>query len=62
MASQLAAITDAILRLHGFAALAIVFLIPALEASAFIGFVFRGRSPSCSAGCSPYRGGFRCGQ
>ena len=36
----LASITDAILHLHGWAALAIVFALPALEASAFVGFIF----------------------
>src|SRR5438552_16084552 len=35
-------IADAILALHGAAALGVVFLLPALEASAFIGFVFPG--------------------
>src|SRR5438445_128283 len=38
----LANITDAILHLHGWAALALVFAVPALEASAFVGFVFPG--------------------
>ena len=33
---------DRILHLHGVAALAVVFLVPALECSAFIGFVFPG--------------------
>jgi membrane protein DedA with SNARE-associated domain len=35
-------VTDAILGLHGAAALAVVFILPALEASAFVGFVFPG--------------------
>ena len=35
-------LTDHILHLHGAAALFIVFLVPALEASAFVGFVFPG--------------------
>ncbi len=35
-------ITDRILHLHGPTALALVFLLPALEASAFVGFVFPG--------------------
>src|SRR5438093_12357758 len=35
-------ITERILSLHGWAALAIVFALPALEASAFVGFVFPG--------------------
>jgi membrane protein DedA with SNARE-associated domain len=38
----IAGITDWILSLHGWAALAIVFAVPALEASAFVGFVFPG--------------------
>lgn len=38
----LAGITDWILTLEGGAALAVVFLLPALEASAFVGFVFPG--------------------
>jgi membrane protein DedA with SNARE-associated domain len=38
----LGSITGWILHLHGWAALAIVFLLPALEASAFIGFIFPG--------------------
>lgn len=33
---------DAILRLHGVAALAVVFALPALESSAFVGFIFPG--------------------
>src|SRR5439155_1436610 len=39
---MLANLTDRILGLHGWAALAIVFLVPALEASAFVGFIFPG--------------------
>jgi len=35
-------IADRILELHGWAALAVVFLLPALESSAFVGFVFPG--------------------
>src|SRR2546423_5485101 len=35
-------ITDWILGLHGWAALVVVFLLPALESSAFVGFVFPG--------------------
>lgn len=38
----LASITERLLRLHGAGALAVVFLLPALEASAFVGFVFPG--------------------
>jgi membrane protein DedA with SNARE-associated domain/membrane-associated phospholipid phosphatase len=36
------AIADRILELHGWAALAVVFLLPALESSAFVGFLFPG--------------------
>jgi undecaprenyl-diphosphatase len=39
---MLASILDRILSLHGWVALAIVFGLPALEASAFVGFVFPG--------------------
>jgi len=35
-------ITDSILRLHGLVALTIIFLVPALEASAFLGFLVPG--------------------
>jgi membrane protein DedA with SNARE-associated domain/membrane-associated phospholipid phosphatase len=38
----IAGVTDWILGLHGWVALAIVFLLPALEASAFLGFLFPG--------------------
>jgi undecaprenyl-diphosphatase len=49
-------VTDAILRLHGFAALAIVFLIPALEASAFVGFVFPGEIAVLLGGVLAFQG------
>src|SRR5437870_2386699 len=39
---MVASLSDAILHLHGSVALAIVFLVPALEASAFLGFIFPG--------------------
>jgi membrane protein DedA with SNARE-associated domain/membrane-associated phospholipid phosphatase len=52
----LAAVTDAILRLHGFVALAIVFLIPALEASAFVGFVFPGEIAVLLGGVLAFQG------
>ena len=35
-------VASAILGLHGLAALAVVFVMPALESSAFIGFIFPG--------------------
>lgn len=56
MAQQLAAVTDAILRLHGVAALVIVFLIPALEASAFVGFVFPGEIAVLLGGVLAFQG------
>jgi membrane protein DedA with SNARE-associated domain/membrane-associated phospholipid phosphatase len=56
MSWQLAALTDTILRLHGFAALAIVFLIPALEASAFVGFVFPGEIAVLLGGVLAFQG------
>jgi membrane protein DedA with SNARE-associated domain/membrane-associated phospholipid phosphatase len=56
MSSYLAAVTDTILQLHGFAALAIVFLIPALEASAFVGFVFPGEIAVLLGGVLAYQG------
>ena len=52
----LAAVTDAILRLHGIAALALVFLIPALEASAFVGFVFPGEIAVLLGGVLAFQG------
>jgi undecaprenyl-diphosphatase len=39
---MIGAIAERILGLHGWAALAVVFLLPALESSAFVGFVFPG--------------------
>ena len=38
----IASLSSKILSLHGWVALAIVFLVPALEASAFLGFLFPG--------------------
>jgi len=52
----LAGITDAILHLHGWAALAIVFALPALEASAFVGFVFPGEIAVLLGGVLAYQG------
>src|SRR6266536_1583946 len=40
--NPLATIVDWILHLHGWVALPIVFAVPALEASAFLGFLFPG--------------------
>jgi undecaprenyl-diphosphatase len=39
---MIASIADRILGLHGWAAVAVVFALPALESSAFVGFVFPG--------------------
>ncbi|HEX9375426.1 MAG TPA: bifunctional DedA family/phosphatase PAP2 family protein [Actinomycetota bacterium] len=41
-AAVIGAVVDRLLHLHGAAALALVFLLPALESSAFIGFLFPG--------------------
>ncbi len=52
----LASISDAILSLHGWAALAIVFLLPALEASAFVGFIVPGEIAVLLGGVLAYQG------
>jgi membrane-associated phospholipid phosphatase len=44
LAFMIGSITDSVLHLHGWVTLVIVFLIPALEASAFLGFLFAGAS------------------
>src|SRR6266542_1750935 len=56
LAPLLAGITDAILHLHGWAALALVFALPALEASAFVGFVFPGEIAVLLGGVLAYQG------
>ena len=43
-----------ILHLHGWAALAIVFALPALESSAFVGFVFPGETAAIIGGVLAY--------
>src|SRR5712691_4570436 len=53
---MLASITDSILHLHGWIALVIVFLIPALEASAFLGFLFPGEIAVLLGGVLAYQG------
>src|SRR5438093_4775872 len=53
---MLAGITDWILSLDGWVALAIVFLVPALEASAFLGFVFPGEIAVLLGGVLAYNG------
>jgi membrane protein DedA with SNARE-associated domain/membrane-associated phospholipid phosphatase len=52
----IAGIFDWILTLHGAAALAIVFAVPALEASAFVGFVFPGEIAVLLGGVLAYQG------
>src|SRR5438093_2256124 len=56
LAPLLAGITDAILHLHGFPALALVFALPALEASAFVGFVFPGEIAVLLGGVLAFQG------
>jgi membrane protein DedA with SNARE-associated domain/membrane-associated phospholipid phosphatase len=53
---MLAGITERILALDGWVALAIVFLIPALEASAFLGFVFPGEIAVLLGGVLAFNG------
>jgi membrane protein DedA with SNARE-associated domain/membrane-associated phospholipid phosphatase len=53
---MLASITDWILSLNGWVALAIVFLVPALEASAFLGFLFPGEIAVILGGVLAYNG------
>jgi undecaprenyl-diphosphatase len=52
----IASIVDRILSLHGFTALLVVFLLPALEASAFVGFVFPGEVAALLAGVLAFQG------
>jgi len=56
LGSLIAGITDAILHLHGWAALALVFALPALEASAFVGFIFPGEIAVLLGGVLAYQG------
>jgi undecaprenyl-diphosphatase len=53
---MIGSITDSILHLHGWVALAIVFAIPALEASAFLGFLFPGEIAILLGGVLAYQG------
>ncbi len=53
---MLAGITDWILSLDGWVALAFVFLVPALEASAFLGFLFPGEIAVILGGVLAYNG------
>ena len=57
----LGSIADRILALHGWVALAIVFLVPALEASAFVGFVFPGEIALLESGSWPCSDGSKFG-
>jgi undecaprenyl-diphosphatase len=52
----LASISGRILSLHGWVALAIVFAVPALEASAFLGFLFPGEIAILLGGVLAYQG------
>jgi undecaprenyl-diphosphatase len=51
-----ASILDPLLRLHGLAAVLLIFVIPALEASAFLGFVFPGELAVLLGGVLAYQG------
>src|SRR5438128_10657473 len=53
---MLARISDWILSLDGWIALVIVFLVPALEASAFLGFVFPGEIAVILGGVLAFNG------
>jgi hypothetical protein len=57
----LAGITHWILSLHGAAAVAIVFAVPALESSAFVGFVFPGEIAVLLGGVLAFQGRPRTG-
>jgi membrane protein DedA with SNARE-associated domain len=54
----LGAIIDRLLHLHGAVALSLVFLLPALESSAFIGFVFPGEIAVILGGVLASQGNF----
>jgi membrane protein DedA with SNARE-associated domain/membrane-associated phospholipid phosphatase len=49
-------VIDHLLSLHGWAAVAVVFLLPALESSAFVGFVFPGELAVLLGGVLAYQG------
>jgi len=51
-----ASIADSILHLHGWVALAVVFALPALESSAFVGFVFPGEIAVLLGGVLAFEG------
>jgi membrane protein DedA with SNARE-associated domain/membrane-associated phospholipid phosphatase len=52
----IAGVFDSILHLHGWVAIAVIFAIPALEASAFVGFVFPGEIAVLLGGVLAYQG------
>src|SRR5438552_12429235 len=52
---MLSGVVDHILSLHGWVALAVVFLLPALEASAFVGFIFPGEVAVLLGGVLAYQ-------
>jgi membrane protein DedA with SNARE-associated domain/membrane-associated phospholipid phosphatase len=52
---MLSGVLDHVLALHGWIALAIVFLLPALESSAFVGFVFPGEIAVLLGGVLAYQ-------
>src|SRR5436190_23976832 len=49
-------LTDKILSLHGWAAIALIFALPALEASAFVGFIFPGEIAILLGGVLAFEG------
>src|SRR5207244_1823004 len=52
----IASVSDWILGLHGWVALGIVFLLPALESSAFLGFLFPGEIAVLLGGVLTFEG------
>ncbi len=50
----MSSITNSLLHLHGTAALAIIFALPALESSAFFGFIFPGETAAILGGVLAY--------
>ena len=53
---MIGSITERILQLHGFAALALIFALPALESSAFVGFLFPGEIAVLLGGVLAFQG------
>ncbi|MGH9158098.1 MAG: DedA family protein [Acidimicrobiales bacterium] len=47
---------DGILQLHGWVALVVIFAVPALESSAFLGFVFPGEAAVLLGGVLAFQG------